>query len=46
MGVTLVYTFSEEKYRRGLVALNNGTAASIDDVLVEQLNNIGPTSHK
>ena len=42
----LVYSFPEEEYRHGIAALNNGKAAGIDEVLVEQLNNLGLTSHK
>ena len=46
--VMLVYPFSEEEYRKGILAPNNGKAASINDVglLVKQLNNIGPTVQK
>ena len=43
---TLVYPFTEEEYRKGIAALKNGKAAGIDDVLVEQLKNLGPISHK
>ena len=42
--VTLVYHFSNE-YRKKIAALKNGKAAGIDDVLVKQLNNLGPTLH-
>ena len=37
--VMLVYPF----YRKGIVALKNEKAAGIDDVLVEQLKNLGST---
>ena len=43
--VTLVYTFSEEEYRKEIVAPNNRKADGIDNVLVKQLNNLGPTLH-
>ena len=42
---SIVYPFSEEEYRRG-IALKNNKAAGIDDVLVEQLKNLGPKTHK
>ena len=38
--------FSEEEYRKGIAALKNNKAAGIDDVLVEQLKNLGPKAHK
>ena len=40
------YTFSEEEYRKGIAALKNNKAAGIDDILVEQLKNLGPKAHK
>ena len=43
---SMVYPFSEEEYRRGIATLKNNKAAGIDDVLVEQLKNIGPKTHK
>ena len=43
--VALVYTFSEEEYRKGLAAPNNRKAAGIDNVLVKQLNNLCPALH-
>ena len=43
--VTLVYTFSEEEYRKGIAAPKNRKAAGIDNVLEKQLNNLGPTLH-
>ena len=39
--VTLVYTFSEEEYRKGIAASKNRKTACIDNVLVKQLNNLG-----
>ena len=44
--VTLVYTFSEEEYRKGIAAHKNRKTAGIDNVLAKQLNNLGPTLHK
>ena len=41
----MVYPFSEEEYIREIGALKN-KAAGIDDVLVKQLNNLGPKTHK
>ena len=43
---SMVYPFSEEAYIRGIATLKNNKAAGIDDMLVEQLNNIGPKTHK
>ena len=43
---SLVYPFSEEEYRRGIATLKNNKAAELDDVLVEQLKNIGSKTHK
>ena len=43
---SMAYPFSEEAYRRGIATLKNNKAAGIDDVLVEQLNNVGPKTHK
>ena len=43
---SMVYPFSEEEYRRGFATLKNNKAAGIDNVLVEQLNNLGPNTHK
>ena len=43
--VTLVYTFSEEEYRKGISAPKNRKVAGTDNVLAKQLNNIGPTLH-
>ena len=43
---SVVSAFSEEEYRKGIAALKYNKAACIDDVLVEQLNNIGPRAHK
>ena len=43
---SMVYPFSEEEYRTSIATLKNNRAAGIDDVLVEQLKNIGPNTHK
>ena len=42
---SLVTAFSEEEYRKGIAALKNNKAAGIDDILVDQLKNLGPKSH-
>ena len=38
---SLVFPFTEEKYRKSMTTLKN-KAAGIDDVMVEQLKNLGP----
>ena len=38
---SMVYPFGEKEYRRGIATLKNNKAAGIDDVLVEQLKNLG-----
>ena len=43
---SVVYPFSGEEYKKGIAAMKNGKAADIDDVLIEQLKNLGPESHK
>ena len=43
---SMVYPFSDEEYRNGVTILTNNKASGRDDVLVEQLNNLGPISHK
>ena len=43
---SMAYPFSEEACRRGIATLKNNKAAGIDYVLVEQLNNVGPKTHK
>ena len=43
---SLVSAFSEEEYRKGIAALKNNKAACIDDILVEQLKNLGPNAYK
>ena len=43
---SLVSAFSEEEYRKGIAALKNNKAAGIDDILMEQLKNLGPKLHK
>ena len=42
----MVYPFGEEEYKRSIAALKNNKAAGIDDVLVEQLKNLGLKTHK
>ena len=43
---SLVFPFTEEEYKKGIATLKNRKAAGIDDVLVEQLKNIGPRAHR
>ena len=43
---SLLSAFSEEEYRKGIAALKNNNAEGIDDILVEQLKNLGPKAHK
>ena len=43
---SIIYPFSEEEYRKGVVILKNNKASGIYDVLVEQLKNLGPKSHR
>ena len=43
---SLVSALSEEEYRKGIAALKYNKAAGIDDVLMEQLKNLGPRVHK
>ena len=43
---SMVYLFSEEENRRGIATLKNNKTAGIDDVLVEQLKNLWPKTHK
>ena len=43
---SLVFPFTEEEYKKGIVTLKNKKEASIDDVLVEQLENLGPRAHR
>ena len=45
-GTSMVSPFSEDEYRKGVATLKNNNAAGRDDVLVEQLKNIGPNAHK
>ena len=42
----MVSPFSEDEYRKGVATLKNNKAAGRDDVLVEQLKNLGPNTHK
>ena len=41
-----VYPFSEGEYNKGVAALKNNKAAGRDDILVEQLNHLGPKAQK
>ena len=43
---SMVYPFSEEEYRKGVAILKNNKASGRDDVLVEQLKNLGPKAHR
>ena len=43
---SLVSAISEEEYIKGIAALRNNKAACIDDILVEQLKNLGAKAHK
>ena len=45
-GTSMVSSFSEDEYRKGVATLKNNKAAGRDDVQVEQLQNIGPNAHK
>ena len=42
----LVAAFSEEEYSKDIATVKYNKAAGIDDVLVEQLKNIGPRADK
>ena len=44
-GTSMVSPFSEDEYRKGVATLKNNKAAGRDDVLVEQLKNLGPNAH-
>ena len=43
---SMVYPFSEEEYRKGVAILKNNKASDKDNVLVEQLNKLGPKAHR
>ena len=43
---SMAYPFSEEEYRNGEAILKNNKASGRDDVLVEQLKNHSPKSHR
>ena len=43
---SMIYPFSEEEYRKGVAILKNNKASGRDDVLVEQLKNLGPKAHR
>ena len=45
-GTSMVSPFSEDEYRKGVATLKNNKAAGRDDILVEQLKNLGPNAHK
>ena len=45
-GTFMVSPFSKDEYRKGVATLKNNKAADRDDVLVEQLKNLGPNAHK
>ena len=42
----MAHPLSEEEYKKGIAALKNNKAAGRDDVLVEQLNNLGQKANK
>ena len=43
---SLVSAFSEEEHRKGIATPKNNKAPGIDDLLMEQLKNLGPKAHK
>ena len=43
---SMVYSFSEEEYIRGIATLKNNKTSGIDDVLGEQFKNLGSKTHK
>ena len=45
-GTSMVSPFSEDEYRKGVATLKNNKAAGRDDVLMDQLKNLGPYAHK
>ena len=45
-GTSMVSPFSEDEYRKGVATLKYNKVAGRDDVLVEQLKNLGPNAHK
>ena len=40
------HPFSEEEYKKGIAALKNNKSAGRDDVLVEQLKDLGQKDNK
>ena len=46
VGESMVYPFIEDDYRRGIAASKNNKATGIYYILVEQLKNLGPKTHK
>ena len=45
-GSSLAFPFNKEEYKKCIATLKNKKADGIDDLLVEQLKNIGPRSHR
>ena len=43
---SMVYPFSEEEYKKGVAILKNNKTSGRDNVLVEQLKNLGPKAHR
>ena len=43
---SLVLPFPREEHKKGIATLQNKKAVGIDDVLVEQLKNLGPRAHR
>ena len=43
---SLVFPFTEEEYKKDIATLKTKKEADIDDVLVEQLKNLGPRAHR
>ena len=42
---SMVYPFSEKEYRKGVAILKDNKASGRDDVMVEQLKNLGLKAH-
>ena len=45
-GTSMLSPFSEDEYRKAVATLKDNKAVSRDDVLVEQVKNLGPNAHK
>ena len=43
---SLVSAYGEEEYRKAIAALKNKKATGLDDILLEQIKNLGPKAHK